>query len=410
LNQLGEDTTLFSLTSGEVKQDSTGNIYSYIFSRTVQNQKIQQHIKLTESGTIIFYEYLLPTIENGTKTNISKTIAAILQIAIFVTLLILLMVYLIQFSRRETISFKIALPLGYAICIITLLHILFSQWHSPLGELLLEMLFPSLFLALVMWLLYAISDATARQQWNEKLVISDQFLRGKFLGSAAGRAILRGLALGTYALALQVVLLYLYQAILGGKLETTNNLNYSFTIIFPVITGALQATSKAMFNEFFQRLFGVSVLKKWYKQNQKILLAGTIFAILFSTEVKADNELIQMLFNILPNFLFILFLVKYEIVTTILGYFTFQILSKAVIFSHTAEPYFQELGTGFYFLLAFLVVSACLMVILRRREDESTSQFIPDYIRKKEERERLLRELEIARTVQQIKAFLLHFI
>jgi hypothetical protein len=265
LNQLGEDTTLLSSTSGEVRQDSTGNIYSYIFFRTIQDQKIQQHIKLTDSGTIIFYEYLIPKTENVGETSTSQIIAAILQVAVFVTLFILLVIYLIQFSRRETISFKLALPLGYTIGIITLLHTLFSQWHSPLGELLLEMLLPSLFLALVMWLLYAVSDATARQQWNEKLAVADQFLRGKFFGAAAGRAILRGLALGTYALALQVILLYLYKIGLGGELKTANHLNYSFTIIFPVMVGALQAASKAMFNEFFLRLFGVSLLKKWFK-------------------------------------------------------------------------------------------------------------------------------------------------
>ena len=401
LNQLGEDTTLLSLASGEVKQDSTGNIYSYLFSRTIEDQKIQQQIKLTDSGTIIFYEYLIPKTEGVTETNISEIIAAVLQVAVYVTLVILLVIYLIQFSRRESISFELALPLGYTIGIITLLHSLFSQWHSPIGELLLETFIPSLFLALVMWLLYAISDATARQQWDDKLAISDQFLHGKFFGASVGRAILRGLTLGTYALTIQVVLLYLYKVGMGGELKTAETLDYSFIIIFPAMVGALQVFSKAMFNEFFLRLFGVSLLKKWFRQNHWIFLAGTIFAVIFSAELKAVNEWIQFLVNLLPNFLFILFLVKYEIVTTIVGYFSYQILSKAIIFSHTGESYFQELGTAFYFLLAFLLVSACLIVIFRRREEQTTSRFIPDYIRKKEERDRLLRELEIARTVQQ---------
>jgi len=401
LHQLGEDTTILSLTSGEVKQDSTGNIYSFLFSQTTHNQKIQQQVKLTDSGTILYYEYLFPKIETTEEPDTSDIVTAGLFVFIFVTLLILLIIYMIQFSRRESISFKFALPAGYTMGIITLLQTLFSNWHSPIGELLLETFLPTIFLTVIMWLLYSICDAATRQQWDEKLAVSDQFLHGKFFTAAAGKSVLRGLSLGTYALAVQVGMLYVYRELFGGEVEAGDSLHYSFTIIFPVMVGALHITSKAMFNEFFFRLFAVTLLKKWFKQNRRVLLAGSILAVVFLTELEAANGLHQILLNLLPNFLFILFLVKYDIVTTLLGYFTYHLLSDAVIFSHTAESHFRELGTGSYFILIFLLISAGLAVIIRRREAETTIRYIPDYIRKMEEKDRLLRELEIARTVQQ---------
>ena len=401
LQQLGEDTTSLTLSSGEVKQDSIGNIHSFLFSRSIQGQKIQQQIRLTESGVILFYEYLFPKTEGTEKANASDIVMVTLYISLFITLIILLVIYLIRFSRQESISFKFALPVAYTAGSITLVQTLFSNWHSPITELLLEIFFPTVFLTLIMWLLYSICDSAARKQWDEKLVVVDQFLHGKFFTAAAGRSVLRGLSLGTYALAIQVGLLYLYRDLLGGEIKTDENLQYSFTIIFPVMVAVLQIFSKAMFSEFFFRLFGVTVLKKWFKRNWRVLAVSSILAVTFSSQIEATDGIHQILLNLLPNFLFVLFLIKYEILTTLFGYLTFQLLSNAVIFSHTAESHFQEWGTGSYFILIFLLITAVLAVIIRWRETESNLRYIPDYIRKMEEKDRLLRELEIARTVQQ---------
>ena len=401
LQQLGEDTSSLTLSSEEVKQDSAGNIYSFLFSQTIQDQKIQQQIRLTGSGIILFYEYRFPKAASTEETSISDIVTVTLFISLFITLIILLVVYLIRFSRQESISFKFALPVAYTAGGITLLQTLFSNWHSPIAELLLEIFFPTVFLTLIMWLLYSICDAAARRQWNEKLTVADQFLRGKFFTAAAGRSVLRGLSLGTYALAIQVGLLYLYRDLLGGEIKTDENLHYSFIVIFPVMVAVLQIFGKAMFSEFFFRLFGVTVLKKWFRRNWRVLAVSSILAVTFPSQIEAANNIHQILLNLLPNFLFILFLIRYEIVTTLLGYFTFHLLSNAVIFSHTAESHFQEWGMGSYFVLIFLVITAALALIIRRRESESHFRYIPDYIRKMEEKDRLLRELEIARTVQQ---------
>jgi hypothetical protein len=401
LQQLGEDTTSLTLSSEEVKQDSSGNIYSFLFSRTIPDQKIQQQIRLTGSGIILLYEYLFPKTEPAEKTSTSDIVTVILFISIFITLIILLVIYLIRFSSQESISFKFALPVAYTIGGITLLQTLFSKWHSPIVELLLEIFFPTAFLTLLMWLLYSICDAAARREWNEKLTVTDQLLHGKFFTAAAGRSVLRGLVLGTYALAIQVGLLYLYQDLLGGKIKSNEDLQFTFTVIFPVMVAALQIFSKAMFSEFFFRLFGVTVLKKWFRRNWRVLAVSSILAVTFPSQIEAADGIHKILLNLLPNFLFVLFLIRYEIITTLLGYFTFHLLSNAVIFSHTAESHFQEWGTGSYFILIFILITAALAVIIRRQESESHFRYIPDYIRKMEEKDRLLRELEIARTVQQ---------
>lgn len=401
LHRLGEDTTQLSFVGEEVKQDSLTTIYTYTFTRAFYDQKIPQQIKLTESGDILSYEYQFDHTE-GTKENFaSDIIMATMVVMIFLSLIILMIYFMIKLSRQESISFKIALPLAYTVGIMYLMQSLLSNWQLPFIVFPFSTLLPALFLTLIMWLLYSICDATARQVWDEKLLVIDQFLHGRFFSDAAGKSMWRGLILGTYALALYIGSLYVYKNGLGKEIEVNDNLKYSFTIFFPVLVIILQTTYKALFNEFFFRLFGISLFKKWFKKNLWILLAGSLFAIFFPTELEATNQVYQIALRFLPNLLFIIFFLQYEIVTTIVGYATFHILATAIIFSKTTESSFNEWGIGLYLTLFFLFLSAILIILIKRREEETPARFIPDYIRKKEEKERLLRELEIAQTVQQ---------
>lgn len=130
------------------------------------------------------------------------------------------------------------------------------------------------------------------------------------------------------------------------------------------------------------------------------MVIGLLLTFTFSTEIQAGNPLINLILHIIPTLLFIYFLLRFEIVTTIVGFFSFQLLSRIVIFSKTNEPFFQNLGLGFYFLMGALLLFALLLVLVKRKSMEQDAQFIPEYVRKLEEKERLTRELEIARDIQ----------
>lgn len=401
LHRLGEDTTQLSFVGEEVKQDSLITIYTYTFARVLHDQKIPQQIKLTESGNLLSYEYQLDQTKDIKETFTSDIFIAAIVVMIFLSLIILMIYFMIKLSRQESISFKIALPLASTVGIMYFVQSLLSSWQLPFIVFPFSTFLPALFLMLIMWLLYAICDATARQVWDEKLLVIDQFRHGRFFSAAAGKSIWRGFILGTYALALYIGSLYVYKNGLGKEIDVDDNLKYSFTIFFPMLVLLLQNTYTALFNEFFFRLFGISLLKKWFKKNVWILLAGSLFAIFFPTELEATNQFYQIALRFLPNLLFIIFFLQYEIVTTIIGLAVFHILSTAIIFSKTTEPSFNEWGISLYLILFSILLIAILMVVIKRREEETPARFIPDYIRKKEEKDRLLRELEIARTVQQ---------
>ncbi len=404
MERVGEDTTALKITSAELKQDSLGRIFNLVFSKNVQDLTVKYEIKLTPSGKILYYQ--LETASPGSKPvtetpNTVKVIVAITAALVFFLLIVFLIIYLIQFSRQDTISFKISLPLVYFISLITILFSISELWNSPILITVLGTVSFTVVSGAGILLLYTISDVLARKEWDEKLKVLDRFRQGIFFTAPTGKTIFRGFSLGVFSLAIFSLILYWNQYILGEFLNIDEELDYSFNLIFPVLAFVLSLLSKSVFNEFFFRLFGISLLKRFVKTGGKILLAGIIFVPTFSTQIFPDNVYLKLLAYVFPTMLFILYFLRYDIITTIMGFFTFNLLARALVFANTNEPSINEMGISFYFIFLLLLSYALIAVIAKRQQKEEIPRYVPEYVEKQKEKERLMRELEIARTIQQ---------
>ncbi len=392
------------LTEEKTGRDSLINTIQFKFSEEVGRQKIYHNLKLAHDE-VLSYELTFsppPELKNdGGFTNSAGVIFSILEGIVFAALIILMFYYYTVFLRRESVSFKIALRLVFFIAGITLLQTLLMLWGSADWIALVGGIFSMLFTGLGILLLYTIDDSLARQQWPEKVRIFDAFFRGRFISRHSGRALLAGLFLGTVSLGWYVAVLYISDRFLNQPLSLGENLNYSYLLIFPVLWYVLHFTSNAFFHELFFRMFGLSVLKRWFRQTGWILLLGMLPGLFFSQELSTSNVWLRLLAQAGPAFLFTLFFIRYDIFTTVVGYFTFLLFSKAVVFYHTGTSFFQGMGSGLYFILTLLAAIGIVSVVLKRNEKEEQTRFIPEYLRKLEEKERLMRELEIAHTIQQ---------
>jgi sigma-B regulation protein RsbU (phosphoserine phosphatase) len=252
-----------------------------------------------------------------------------------------------------------------------------------------------------MFMLYSASDAMARLQWNEKLIVLDRFHQGRILNYSTGISIRNGMFLGVLTMGIYTATLYIYANIFNGILSTDNNLEYNFSILFPVATILLTALNKAIFNEIFFRLFGISTITRWVKKNQILIVGTLIFSFTFSTEIVPQNVFARYAIFIIPTFLFIYFFVKHEIVTTLFGFLTFLLLGKGIVFYTTSESFIQQVGFSVLFIGVIIILFAVSLILFKREETEKPTIFVPDYIKQMEEKERLIRELEIARNVQE---------
>jgi serine phosphatase RsbU (regulator of sigma subunit) len=403
LQHFVQDTAGLTLVSREFKQDSLGQIFDFTFSEIVADHPIYHQVKVA-SANIVYYKLLFtlksPPTELSEKGHALRIAFGITSAIIFISIFIFLVIYLIRLLRKEAISFKIALPVVYFMAFITILQTIFDMWQSAGWIIVIGVIPTTLIYAVGILFLFAITDSLARQEWSEKLTVTDLFLQGRFLTPATGKSLLQGIYLGVLSLTAFVMPLFIIHHYFGETFYIKEDLNYSLVLLFPVFTLGIKYLTSSIFKEYFYRLFSLTLLKKWLHKNLWIIGIGMLLTFTFSTEIEAGNPLINLLLYIIPTILFIYFLLRFEIMTTIVGFFSFQLLAKMVIFSKTNEPYFQEQGLGFYFLLGALLLFALLLVLVKRKGAEQETQFIPDYIRKLEEKERLARELEIARNIQ----------
>jgi serine phosphatase RsbU (regulator of sigma subunit) len=131
------------------------------------------------------------------------------------------------------------------------------------------------------------------------------------------------------------------------------------------------------------------------------LAAGAIFSFVFSADLHFQSVLLTILSAVIPTLLFIFYFVRFEIVTTFVGFLVYILLSRAVIFIPTDDPVFFQQGIGILLMLAGLIMYGFIALFSKSKEPSTAVPFVPEYIRKVEERERLMRELEIARNIQQ---------
>ncbi len=399
------DTSSLQTVKSEIKADSIFNIYQFDYAGKIKSQNVYYTIKVLQ-GQIIYYDFSLTApgaSSSGSFSDEMKGAVAfgIYEVIIIVLLIICILIYFIRFSRQDFISFKISLPVVYVVAVSAAVSSFFQISTAHPWVQIAMVIVSVLFQSIGILLLYTISDAMARQQWTARLSVTDSFYQGKFFTLASGRAVIKGIALGVIALSWYALSLYIYSRLLGEILRMRDNLTYSFVFILPTLALSLGYLVSTLFHEYFYRLFAISLLRAWLKKTVWIIAAGTFIGLFFRVDLEAANLLLKLISLVIPAMLFAYFLVRYNIFTTIVGYFTFLLLSQAVIFTKTQEPYFQQLGTGFYFILGALLFSGLITIWIKRNEAGQPLRFVPEYVRKRDEKKRLIRELDIARTVQQ---------
>ncbi|GAB4368095.1 MAG: hypothetical protein Kow0042_09080 [Calditrichia bacterium] len=403
LLDIDQDTLALALIGSESKQDSLGRFYQFTFEEKGQNYQLHHTVKLAPEK-VFYYDLSLANQPEKTliaeKEETAQVIIGVFQIVVFAFLLIFIIVYLIQLARQEFISLKIAMPMVYIIITIQILNTLFETWYSKYWVILVGVLAAAIFYGVGILLLYSVSDALARQQWPARLAVFDLFYQRKFFSKLSALGIIRGMFLGALSLSWFVLVLYLYSHYFQGGFTAENDLTYSFVMLFPALMLSLKSLTGSIFHEFFFRLYGLSLLKKWLKKDLWVILCGALIGLFFYSEIQPTNLLAHLLALAGPALLFAYFLIRFNIFTTIIGYFTFVLLSRGIIFTSVNESSFQQTGLGLYFVLIGMGLIGIITLWVNRKEGQQEPRYIPEYVKKHAERDRLLRELEIARTVQ----------
>ena len=242
---------------------------------------------------------------------------------------------------------------------------------------------------------WGIGESSARAQWPEKLFTFDAASHLKFFNENVGVSVLRGFAsagtlLGIYAAAHPLFHLLPVNIGVGQSLDT----------YMPSIQAILGSFAVAIFCETFYR-FGVLS----YFGKKRVVVGAIVSATLFIPSLFYQlpyggyqvSSYIPLSLGLSAAMIF-LFL-RYDFLTILTASFLLNLVSRLIPIFGSNAPFF-EMNSIIAVVLLVLPIAISFVALLKKQHFELTVDLMPKHIRRISERERMTRELEIAKNVQ----------
>ncbi len=269
--------------------------------------------------------------------------------------------------------------------------------------LLFNVLVVELFLSVMAFAAWSVGESVSRSAWPEKMRGVDSALFRKFVTVDVGEGLLQGYAWGLILLGGYAGLLYLLIPDFNTGIFTMS-VNRVPEAYLPGVRVLLSAVSVVLVSEVIYRLFFISYLKEKTRRVwggvlvSSLLWMVTAFVLwdLPFGHLRLDlSYLARFMFGLVFCFLFL----RYDLLTTIVANVVMTSLVDAIpLFTSSAPSY----NTSLWLFLGLLACPVILGVIAAssKRRFEFTADTLPTHIRRISERERMAKELEIARKVQ----------
>lgn len=268
-----------------------------------------------------------------------------------------------------------------------------------------QLLIVQVFFSVMAFAAWSVGESSSRSIWPKKLAAIDSALFRKFFTLDVAESVLRGYCWGIILIAgYLVVLLVLTSTNISGVYIESGITSNPHDALVPFLSPVLEAFSIALLVEIVFRLFFISYIKeRTGKQWLAVLVSTVMWALCGMSLWTLPFGFLQLTLSVVAlaafGFAFSLLFLKYDILTTIVANSVILFLSYAVPLFASSASYFQTST-----LLALGVFCVPLLVaiggFIRRERFEFTLQTIPAHIQRITERERMTKELEIARRVQ----------
>jgi len=376
-------------------------VHRFTWSRTgtVAGQTVELSVDIAGGRVVRFQrsytipkEYSLPQPENEWYT--------LILLVFFLILFIIMIVYFVRRLRGDLLELKNgALPafltglawLGW------FWGLIFLEGLS-LSSLLIPTLIFTPFIIGGIWMLYSVADSLVREEWSEKLLTIDT-IRRRILFPQTGLALLRGILVAFIALGINSLLIYLGTKYAGGYVPirpvALRFLSLPFSSLF--ILG--ESIFISIYLNTALLLFTITLLRRWFKKRIWLVLPLLIILSLTSFPIPQVHPFwLKAIGSLLLGALFIHIFLRFDFLSVLAGSFFLPIIFYGYISFILGGTLLVQ---GFIILVVVLFIT---VYALRAYHSETTaeevSRYVPEYMQRIYERERIQRELEIARHVQ----------
>jgi len=376
----------------------TSCVYRWEKNTPVAGQKVSFEIEVSENRVRkLRKEYVIPAVftAEDKRQGVYEGISFVLQ---YLLIIILGLCFFVARLKSDTLDLKIGLV--PALMILACWVVVFwTQVSGQKGwEILIGFVITTPFVAGGVWLMFVLGEAVSREIWADKLTTIDG-LRSKFFFPALGRSLLRGLGYGGFLLGLYAVIALALVSFGNAYLSLGETRLAPWSVPFPslhilarTLLGGLYIA--ATYCLFFQSwLRGRIRNTVWYVL---ILLAyWGLISLPLPSVMPFPASAVQ---NGLVGLAVFLFFARQDFMAVGVA------LLAMPLYYYAAAALFMGGGFtlhGLLILLIILTLAGIALVSLRSRVPvEQITEYVPEYIRRGYERERIQRELEIARNVQ----------
>ncbi|MBP1654725.1 MAG: rsbU, partial [Bacteroidetes bacterium] len=259
------------------------------------------------------------------------------------------------------------------------------------------------FFSVMVFAAWSVGESSSRTSWPRKMTAVDSTLFRKFFTVDVGEGIVRGYGWGLGLLGLFSLASYGLTRFAGVYLLPTDVSGVAEAYV-PAAQPLLAGFTGAVTCEIIYRLFFISYLKERVKKAWLAVLAsGLIWTVtayaLWSVPLGHPRPGVYLVVLLLFGLVFGLLFLRYDLITTIMANFILISLTTAIPLFSSSGAYFVPVHWELLLLLAVPLVVA-LIGFIKKERFEFTLETTPEHIRRISERERMAKELEIARTVQ----------
>jgi len=406
LHTVNIDTSAITVRNSASSKDDRVLIYDFSFSKPSSiSTDLRESYEVNIAGRRIT-NYSARLIVDSDKVifpkihQTSKTVSIIIAIAIWFIIGLFLIGVFIKRLRHDELEFKRACWLGLTGFIIMWLAMaieFFPQWAGMVlaGGLI------GLFTGLGLILVYSVTDSLNRDVWREKEVLPDIIVRGFLRVKEMGAAILDSLFVSGLTLLTFGLLFWL-----NGQLNL-GFIDFDADDHFWIFQGNL-ALLKNIFHTLIGSLYiGLVLLSFWFAYLKSKVRSNKILIILFAVLINLAG---LHLYQIRPTYMAFFLLLplacfwsyyafKSNFISIFLSLFTVNFFLKLSLIGNLPNGFFS-IPMIFSATFILILFASGTYLIHSKATAKDFEHYVPEYVGRIAERERFLKELEIARTVQ----------
>ncbi len=278
-----------------------------------------------------------------------------------------------------------------------------NRFYVRLATAGMTMLIFYFFLSVLTFAAWSVGESSSRSTWPEKMAAIDGALFRKYFTFDVASSIVRGYALGFFILGIYALLIHLIisNTFTGIFARSAGGLADAYIPgLRPVFTGI----SIALISEIVYRLFFITSIKEKTKKTWLgvfvsmviwVICAITLWEMPFGFLRMTETLAVLAVFGLTFAFIYL----RYDLLTAIVANFIIIAMNDAIpLFVADSPNVTQNLWLFAGVLVVPLAVAATGFV--RNEKFEFTKETVPAHILRISERERMSKELEIARRVQ----------